>query len=80
MVNRLRSARERRTITLLSTTPQVRDEHAEHGPIRKLVEGGQLAPQGAIGGNANAPGKGILPGADGRGHGPTSVCQNRGDR
>lgn len=59
---------------------QIRDEHAEHGPIRKLVEGGQIALQGGGGGHANAPGKGILPGAEGRGHGPTSVRQNRGDR
>lgn len=59
---------------------QIRDEHTEHGPVRKLVEAGQIALQGGSTGSANAPGKGILPGADGRGHGPTSVRQNRGDR
>ena len=64
----------------MSTQPEIRDVHAGHGPIRKLVEGGQLGLRGAIGGNATAPGKCILPGADGRGHGPTSVRQNRGDR
>lgn len=61
---------------------QIRDEAANHGPLRKLVEGGQIEVQGgAGGGGTTVSGKGgILPGADGRGHGPTSVRQNRGDK
>ena len=59
---------------------QIRDEAVASGPVKKLVEAGQLEVHDAGGGTANAGGKGILPGAGGRGHGPTSVRQNRGDR
>lgn len=62
-------------------TGQIRDEASNHGPLLKLVEGGQIEVQGAGNQAATAGGKGgLVLGAGGRGHGPTSVRQNRGDK
>ena len=64
----------------LGMSGQIRDEHETHGPVKKLVEAGQLEIAGGNSGSANSGAKGNLPGATGRGHGPTSVRQNRGDK
>ncbi len=59
---------------------QIRDEASTSGALRKLVEAGHLEIHGGGMTAGSSAGKGILPGADGRGHGPTSTRQNRGDR
>lgn len=59
---------------------QIRDEAANHGPMRKLVEAGQLTVHGGGSSSSNANGRSVQPGAKRRGQGPTSIRQNKGDR
>ncbi|MSP71805.1 MAG: hypothetical protein EXR76_06440 [Myxococcales bacterium] len=59
---------------------QIRVEAAGHGPILKLIEAGQLEMDGGKASSTNGSGQSILPGAGGRGHGPTSFRQSKGDR